>query len=524
MKNSTIFPKKLSGALLCCLLALTAAAQQKPNIIIIYADDLGYGDVSCYGMKRIQTPNIDRLARQGVRFSNAYATSATCTPSRFGILTGKYPWRQKNTGIAPGDASLIIPTDHRTLPGMLKDAGYHTAAIGKWHLGLGTPAGIDWNKAISPGPLEVGFTYSFIMPATLDRVPCVYVEGHHVVDADPGDPIEVSYRHKVGNEPTGLENPEKLRLLPDPQQGHNQTIVDSISRIGWMSGGQRARWKDEDIAGTITRKAIRFIGQNRQHPFFLYFAAGDIHVPRYPNSMFRGKSGMGLRGDAILQLDWTVGQIVKAVDSLGLTNNTMIIFSSDNGPVLNDGYLDRAEELAGSHHPGGPLRGGKYSAFEAGAHVPFIVKWPAGIKGSIVSNTLLSQADLFASLARLTGQPLKDGEAPDSFDMLQQLLGKSHRNRPYLVTDAGTLSLITDEWKYIAPSKGARINRAVNIELGNDTLPQLYHLTKDMAEQNNVAARYPEKVKAMAQQLEEVKKLNATAGNAPAAGRRQNHF
>lgn len=504
MKTDTMILKMLSTGLLCGLLTITAAAQQKPNIIIIYADDLGYGDVSCYGMKKIQTPNIDRLAQQGVRFSNAYATSATCTPSRFGILTGKYPWRQKNTGIAPGDASLIIPTDHRTLPGMLKDAGYQTAAIGKWHLGLGTPEGIDWNKSISPGPLEVGFTYSFIMPATLDRVPCVYVEGHQVVNAEPNDPIEVSYRHKVGNDPTGLENPEKLRIHPDPRQGHNQTIVDSISRIGWMSGGHRARWKDEDIAGTITRKAIDFISKNKQQPFFLYFASGDIHVPRYPNSMFRGKSGMGLRGDAILQLDWTVGQLVKAIDSLGLTSNTMIIFSSDNGPVLNDGYLDQAEELAGSHHPGGPLRGGKYSAFEAGARVPFIVKWPAGIKGNRTSNTLLGQVDLFASLARLTGQSLEAGEAPDSFDMLQQLLGNSHRNRSYLVTHAGTLSLIADEWKYIAPSKGPRINRAVNIELGNDSAPQLYHLTKDIHEQNNVAARYPGKVKAMAEKLKKL--------------------
>jgi arylsulfatase A-like enzyme len=501
----------LSSGLLCGLLSLTVVAQQprKPNIVIIYADDLGYGDVGCYGMKRIKTPNIDRLAQQGVRFTNAYATSATCTPSRFGLLTGKYPWRQRNTGIAPGDASLIIPTGHRTLPGMLKDAGYRTAAIGKWHLGLGTSEGIDWNKDITPGPLEVGFTYSFIMPATLDRVPCVFLENHRVVNGDPNDPITVNYHHKIGSDPTGLENPEKLRIHPDPHQGHNQTIIDSISRIGWMSGGYKARWKDEDIAGTLVDKSIRFISDNKTQPFFLYLATGDIHVPRYPHSEFRGKSGMGLRGDAILQLDWTVGRIVEALDSLELSSNTLIVFSSDNGPVLNDGYLDQAAELVGDHLPGGPLRGGKYSAFEAGARVPFIVKWPAGVKSNRVSHALIGQIDLFASFAQLTGQKVQQPEAPDSYDMLSQLLGQSQANRPYVVTDAGTLSIIEGDWKYIVPSKGARVAKDVNIELGNDTALQLYHISVDEHEQANVADKYPERVKAMAAKLEEVKQLPA---------------
>ncbi|MBV8253509.1 MAG: arylsulfatase [Chitinophaga sp.] len=487
------------------------AAQQKPNIIIIYADDLGYGDVSCYGMTRIKTPNIDKLAKQGVRFTNGYATSATCTPSRYGLLTGRYPWRQNNTGIAPGDAPLIIPTDHKTMPAMLQDAGYQTAVIGKWHLGIGTPTQpIDWNQELKPGPLEVGFNYAFIMPATLDRVPCVFVENHHVVNLDPKDPITVSYTHKVGTDPTGKENPEKLRMRTDPHQGHDQTIVDSISRIGWMSGGNSARWKDENIAGIITQKAIDFIGRNKQQPFFIYFASGDIHVPRYPNSMFRGKSGMGLRGDAILQLDWTVGQITHALDSLGLTKNTMIIFSSDNGPVLNDGYLDQAAELVGNHKPAGPLRGGKYSSFEAGARVPLIVKWPEGIKKPATSNTLIGQIDFFASLAHLTGQSITNEDAPDSFDMLNQLLGKSFVNRPYLVTQGGPLSILEGDYKYITPSKGRKIATDVNIELGNDPAPQLYNVKNDVFEKTNLAEKDPAKTKAMAAKLEEVKAAHQT--------------
>lgn len=498
---------------LCYLAGLAPAvhAQQKPNIIFIYADDLGYGDISCYGMKKIHTPNIDKLAKQGVRFTNGYATSATCTPSRYGILTGRYPWRQQNTGIAPGDASLIIPTDHKTLPGMLQDAGYHTAVIGKWHLGIGAPGTtIDWNADLKPGPLEVGFNYAYIMPATLDRVPCVFVENHRVVNLDQNDPITVSYKHKVGTDPTGKENPEKLRMRTDPNQGHNQTIVDSISRIGWMSGGNSARWKDENIAGIITQKAIDFIGQNKTTPFFIYFASGDIHVPRYPNSQFRGKSGMGLRGDAILQLDWTVGQITHALDSLGLTKNTMIVFSSDNGPVLNDGYLDQAVELVGSHKPAGPLRGGKYSSFEAGARVPLIVKWPAGIPKAAVSNTLIGQIDFYASLAKLTGQPIADGDAPDSYDMLQQLLGKSKVDRPYLITQGGPLSIIEGDYKYITPSKGPKVATDVNIELGNHPSAQLYNIKKDVFEKENLAEKEPARVKAMAEKLSAVK---AAAGS-----------
>ncbi len=509
MKMKLFAMAALCGALLAAHSRL--AAQQKPNIIIIYADDLGYGDVSCYGMNRIKTPNIDKLAKQGVRFTNGYATSATCTPSRYGLLTGRYPWRQNNTGIAPGDASLIIPTDHKTMPAMLQDAGYQTAVIGKWHLGIGTPGQtIDWNKDLKPGPLEVGFNYSFIMPATLDRVPCVFVENHNVVNLDQNDPITVSYTHKVGNDPTGKENPEKLRMRTDPHQGHDQTIVDSISRIGWMSGGNSARWKDENIAGIITQKAIDFIGRNKQQPFFIYFASGDIHVPRYPNSMFRGKSGMGLRGDAILQLDWTVGQITHALDSLGLTKNTMIVFSSDNGPVLNDGYLDQAAELVGNHKPGGPLRGGKYSSFEAGARVPLIVKWPAGIKKAATSNALIGQIDFFASFAHLTGQSIANDDAPDSFDMLNQLLGKSMVSRPYLVTQGGPLSILEGDYKYITPSKGRKVATDVNIELGNDPAPQLYNVKNDAFEKTNLAEKDPARTKAMAEKLAEVKAANHT--------------
>lgn len=284
---------------------------QKPNIIYIYADDLGYGDLSCYGATKIKTPNIDKLAAKGIRFTNAHATSSTCTPSRYALMTGRYPWRQQGTGILPGDAALIIPTDKTTLPNLFKNAGYKTGIVGKWHLGLGNDVAKNWNCEIKPGPNEVGFNYSFIFPATADRVPTVFLENHRIVALDTLDPIEVDYKNRVGNDPTGKDHPELLKMQSSPGQGHNQTIVNGIGRIGYMSGGNKARWVDEELSFTFLTKAKNFIEENRSAPFFLYFALTEPHVPRMPATIFKGKSGLGYRGDAILQLDWTVGEIMK---------------------------------------------------------------------------------------------------------------------------------------------------------------------------------------------------------------------
>jgi arylsulfatase A-like enzyme len=491
---------------ICCLLFMGMKAQQKPNIVFIYTDDLGIGDLSCYGATKIATPHIDKLAKEGALFTDAHATSATCTPSRFSLLTGKYAWRKTGTSVAPGNASLIIPTDTKTLPAMLQQAGYNTAVIGKWHLGLGPqPTGPDWNGDIRPGPLEIGFSYSFIIPATGDRVPCVFVENHQVVGNDVHDPIQVSYGKPIGNDPTGREHPELLKMKTSPDHGHDATIVNGISRIGYMSGGTAARWTDEDIADILTNKAVDYINKNKANPFFLYFATHDIHVPRVPHARFAGKSGLGARGDVILELDAAVGQLLRTLDSLGLTKNTLIIFSSDNGPVLDDGYQDEAVTKRNGHTPSGIYRGGKYSNFEAGTRVPFIVKWPGKVKAGSISNVPLSQIDLFASLASLTKQRIKMGEAPDSYDQLQALLGKKTKSRPYIIEHAGSLSIIQDHWKYIEPGNGRAYDSRTDIELGNATVPQLYDLSKDPSEKNNLASLYPEKVKALALLLETIK-------------------
>ncbi len=484
---------------------ITAWAQSvnKPNVVIIYADDVGYGDISCDGATKIKTPNIDKIAAQGLRFTNAHASSSTCTPSRYSMLTGQYAWRKKNTGIAAGDAPSIIDVSQTTIASIMKDAGYETGVIGKWHLGLGPQTGADWNGLIKPGPYELGFNYSFIIPATPDRVPCVYVENGHVVNLDPKDPIEVSYKKRIGNEPVGSEHPELLKMMYSHQ--HDETIVDSISRIGYMSGGKAAWWKDELMADVITAKGKKFLIENRAHPFFLYFAIQDVHVPRVPNPRFAGKSGMGPRGDALLELDYNTGIILKTLDSLKLSKNTIVIFSSDNGPVLNDGYKDEAVEKLNGHTPGGPMRGGKYSKLDAGTRMPMLIKWPGVIKPGTVSNALVSQVDFLASFAKLTGQKLKDNAAPDSYDMLNALLGKSKTGRASVVEQGNGLAIIKGDWKYIPPSTGPAINKEKNMEMGNSAEPQLYNLKNDIGEQNNLAAKYPAKVKELAELLEGIK-------------------
>jgi len=501
---------KFSALLVCLLATLThAVAQQsakKPNIILIYTDDLGYGDLTCYGTSVVPTPNIDQLAKNGVRYTNAHATSATCTPSRFSLLTGKYAWRKEGTGIAPGDASLIIPTNTVTLPKMLQTAGYNTAVVGKWHLGLGDASGVNWNGKITPGPLEIGFNYSFLIPATGDRVPCVFVENHEVLNLDKNDPITVSYTGPVdATAPTGKSNPELLKM--QPSHGHDMTIVNGVSRIGYMSGGKAALWKDEDFADILVNKATAYIQSQKNNPFFLYFSTHDIHVPRLPHARFAGKSGLGPRGDVLLQLDWTVGALMEVLKKQNLLENTLIIFTSDNGQVIDDGYKDDAVEKLGNHKPNGIFRGGKYSAFEAGTRVPFIVSWLGNIKKNQVNDALFSQIDLYASLAKLVGGTIPTGQAPDSENYLPVLLNKSQQSRTHLIEQSlnSTLSIIVGDWKYIEPSKGPKVNKDTNTELGNSTTPQLYNLKSDPGETNNLAAQFPDKVEALKHLLESVK-------------------
>ena len=346
---------------------IAQSSPRQPNVVIIVADDLGYGDLSCYGAHRIQTPGMDRIANEGIRFRQGYCTAATSTPSRYSLLTGLYPWTNREAKILPGNAALIINTQQVTLPKVMKQAGYVTGSVGKWHLGLGDGA-VDWNKLVYPGAKEIGYDYSFIQAATNDRVPCIFIENGRGVNLDPNDPLYVSYKENFPGEPTG-----KVNRLHQP------------------------------------------------------------HVPRVPNERFAGKSGMGPRGDVILEADWCVTEFLKEMDKLGLTENTLVIFTSDNGPVLDDGYQDQAVELVGDHKMAGPLRGGKTSLYDGGTCIPFMLRWPAEVKPGAVSDALVCQMDLLASLSALIGQTYSD--KVDSQNTLPVFLGKGGNGRKELVLE-----------------------------------------------------------------------------------------
>jgi arylsulfatase A-like enzyme len=468
----------------------------KPNIVFIYLDDLGYGDLSCYGATAIKTPNIDALANGGVRFTNGYATSATCTPSRYGLLTGVYPWRNKDAKILPGSAPLLIGKEQLTIPKMLKEKGYQTAVVGKWHLGLGTGI-VDWNQQLDAGPNDVGFDYSYIMAATQDRVPTIYIDNGKVVNLDSKDPISVNYDKNFPGQPTGKENPELLSMKW--HHGHNSSIVNGIPRIGYVSGGASANWSDVDLADHFLAKAQTYVKSHKENPFFLYYALNQPHVPRTPNPRFVGKSGMGPRGDVILEADYCVGEIIKTLKEEGVLDNTLIVFSSDNGPVLNDGYYDDAVEKLGNHKPNGPLRGGKYSLLEAGTRVPFFTYWKDQIK-PLVSDALVCQIDLLESIAKLVNVDVK---STDSQELLDVFIGKSAKGRTNLVIEANTKTAFRQgDWMMIPPYPGDPILEEVNIEMGNDKDFQLYNLKKDIGQKNNLAKTQPKKLKELMKNFE----------------------
>ncbi len=479
--------------------------KSNPNILLIYLDDLGYGDVSAYQAGTLQTPNMDRLANGGLRFTNGYASSATCTPSRYALLTGTYPWRNQNAKILPGTAPLIIDTAQMTIPKMLRAQGYETAVIGKWHLGLGSGV-VDWNQEIAPNPNHIGFDHSHILAATQDRVPTVYIENGRVVNLDSNDPISVDYDKNFEGEPTAITNPEMLTMKW--HHGHNNSIVNGIPRIGFMKGGQSAKWSDVDMADHFLEKGKAYLKEkaNSDKPFLLFFPMQQPHVPRTPHPRFEGKSGMGPRGDVILEADWVIGELVKTLEEEGLLGNTLIIFSSDNGPVLNDGYYDDAVEKLGNHTPAGPLRGGKYSLFEAGTKVPFMTFWKGKIQPG-VSEAMVTQIDLLASLAALVGST---ESGPDSQNLLDAFMGKSLKGRESFILEATSrTALRAGDWAMIPPYKGPAVQNQVNIELGNSSDYQLYNLKEDPSQQSNLANSNPEKLEEMKKKYLEIRGDNS---------------
>lgn len=470
----------------------SGASKSKPNIIFIMTDDVAYGDVSCYGGK-IATPAVDKLANEGVRFTNAYSVASTSSPTRYSLLTGEYAFR-KNVGILPGDAPMTIDVSKGTLPAMLQRAGYQTACIGKWHLGLGN-GNLDYNKLVKPSPNDIGFDYSFVIPATNDRVPCVYLENGRVVGLDPTDPIEVSYTKRVGDWPTGDKHPEKLKMQVFTAH-HKGTIVDSISRIGYMTGGTTALWKDEDMNDVITNQAVEYIRKNADKPFFMYFATHTIHEPRVASKRSKGKSAHGVYGDMIMDMDWSVSQIMGALKEMNIDQHTLIVFMSDNGPMVREAYDDKGFENLNGHHPQGPLRGGKYSLYEGGVRSPFIVWYPSKINPK-VSNAIVSQVDLYASVAKLTKTKLKNGEAPDSRNALSAFTGKASKtkhNEVLMQNNGGSVAIRVGKWKFIPANPNWK-----------NAVDELYNLETDVAEKNNLAEENTKLVLKLKNRVQEIK-------------------
>ncbi len=478
-------------------------AADKPNIVFILADDIGYGDFGCYGATKVKTPNVDRLASQGLRFTDAHSMASVCTPSRYALLTGEYAFRKKGTGIASGVDGLLIAPGRTTVPSLLKRTGYTTGIVGKWHLGLGTTP-TNYNVEIKPGPLEIGFDYAWIMPATGDRVPCVWVENHRVVNLDPADPIKLDY--SVG-------------------RGAPRSFVKGVPRIGEQTGGKAALWDDENISTVIAAKSCAFIEQHKDQPFFLEVATHNIHVPRVPNPQFRGKSECGVRGDTIVELDWTVGQVLDTLDRLKLADNTLVILSSDNGGILDNNGPDAVHGMGSpdannGHLFNGVLRGTKGTVWEGGTRLPLITRWPGHIQPG-VSDALVCQVDLLASFAALTGQKLADADAPDSLNVLPALLGEKSDQpcREYLIEQNNTgteLALRKDTWKYIPGHGGGKAARREKAQperpsekvSERDLQPAngaLYNLATDLGEIKNVIADHPKIAAAMAAKLEDIK-------------------
>ena len=477
--------------------ATDGSASPTPNVIVIMADDLGYGDVGCYGAKpeNIKTPHIDQLATEGLQFTSGYCSASTCTPTRYALLTGTHAFRVKGSGIAGPNSPALIKPDVVTMPDLLQKAGYKTAVIGKWHLGLGDKQP-DWNGDLKPGPLEIGFDYSFLLPTTNDRVPQVYVENHRVLNLDPKDPLWVGHKKPSPDHKTGISHRDELKM--DWSHGHNSTIHNGISRIGFYTGGHAARFRDEDLADKWVEKSEAWIKQNKENPFFLFFASHDLHVPRIPHERFQGKSRTGYRGDAIVQLDWCVGEIVRILKEQGLEKNTMIVFCSDNGSVLDDGYKDDAVEKLHDHQPAGPYAGGKYKIQEGGTRTPFITYWPGTINPG-VSEQIVCTIDLATSLATHLGVAIPEDACLDSLDVMPALLGQEGaKGRSNLIQQdngiggtLGTFGYRSGKWKLQRKNASDRKTKMANEDPAK-MKHTLYDLDADPAEKNNVAKQNPE--------------------------------
>lgn len=513
----SIFLPPFSCLILLCSAFYSSvnAADIPPNVVLIFADDLGYGDLGCYGATKVQTPNIDRLATEGRRFTDAHSVSAVCTPSRYALLTGQYPLRGNDGrgvwGPAPVTSPLIVDTEKTTIADVFKSSDYDTAAIGKWHLGFGEVTN-QWQEPLRPGPQDLGFDYYFGMPVVNSAPPYVFVENDRVVGSDPGDPLVYVGRNKKNTTPITPIPPEAAQRSP------NQ-----------FGGAKKAHelFDDYQVGTTLAKKSVQWINERQDKPFLLYLATTNIHHPFTPAKRFQGTSQCGLYGDSIHELDWIVGEILSCLEDNGLSDNTLVVFTSDNGGMFNRG--GQAAFKAG-HRQNGDLLGFKFGVWEGGHRVPLIVRWPGKVEPGTTSDQLIGNVDLLATFAAVTGQELSKTQLADSVNMLPALVSqpaKPLRDHLVLAPHKGThLSMRKGKWMYI-PSRGSggfggrkpgdhtfagppaisfvgsANSDIVNGKIKTDAPPaQLYDLEADVRETRNLYNDFPEVVKELDKLLE----------------------
>lgn len=463
---------RCSAALaLLCLTSLRAVAQpatsaRPPNIVIILADDLGYGDLRSYNAdSKIPTRHLDRLAAEGMRFTDAHSPSGVCTPTRYGLLTGRYAWRTSlKRGVLNGYSPLLIEPGRSTLASLVKQRGYATAAIGKWHLGLGTAQPADFTRPLEPGPLQVGFDYFFGIPASLDMPPYVFVENDAATVPPTGTIAASEMRRRGGN-------------------GY------------WRAGAIAPGFTHEGVLPALTEKAVSFIGkQSPAKPFLLYLPLTGPHTPWMPTAEFRGKSGAGYYGDFVVQVDAAVGRVMSALDRAGVGANTLVIFTSDNGAH----WLPADIEKWG-HRANGGWRGQKADIWEGGHRVPFIARWPDTIRAGSTRTDLVCLTDLFATVAAIAGVPLSDDAAEDSFSLVPALTGRTLQApiREAVVhhSSDGTFAIRQGPWKLALALGSHGFSEPKDIEpKPGEAQGQLYNLEEDPREERNLWLEKPETV------------------------------
>ncbi|WPJ95345.1 arylsulfatase [Coraliomargarita algicola] len=492
------------------LLASASLFAQQPNVVLIFADDLGYGDLGCYGATKVQTPNIDRLAAEGKKFTDAHSASAVCTPSRYGLLTGQYPLRANGGkglwGPAPVESGLLIDVDTLTIADVFKDQGYDTAVFGKWHLGFGEGKN-DWQEPLRPGPQNLGFDYYFGMPVVNSAPPYVYVENDRIVGSDPNDPLVYLGRNAKGATP----------LTPIPKE--------AAQRSANIFGGAVEAHKlfnDYEVGTTIAHKATDWIASREGKPFFLYLATTNVHHPFTPAKQFQGSSQAGPYGDFVHELDWIVGEVRKSLEASGVADNTVIIFTSDNGGMFNLGGREAAKL---GHKINGDLLGSKFGVWEGGHRVPFIAWWPGKIEAGTVSDQLMNSVDLLATFATLVGRELSEAEQKDSINMLPALTGNPEqplRTEMIMTPNKPShASIRKGKWMYIPAQndggfKGSKPHQHAwggpavttlvgtpNSDIVNGKIKkgaprgQLYDLEADRNQTQNLYNQYPEVVEQM---------------------------